>query len=240
MKQNTKDKNCAGNCGKNCADGTCDIQQRIFEREVDEELRQERLRKWWMKYRFVVFGVVIGVILGTIVSEWYAAWQQKLSIAESDKYENAVVLGVQGETEKALSDLKQLSQEGKTGYRYLAQIATAGILLDDDKKSEGFNLLLDLAQDENAPKALRDMAVVSYVGHRSDNGNTVELQQLIKPILADTKSPFYGMAVEQAVLMHLLSGEKEQAKSLLDTALKVQDIPTQTLNRLTNLQGEIK
>ena len=236
MKQNKK---CAGNCGKNCADETCQMQQRIFEREVDEELRQERLRKWWMKYRFVVFGVVIGVILGTIASEWYAAWQKKVSIAESDRYENAVILGVQGETEKALAELDLLSQEGKTGYRYIAKIAAAGILLDGDKKSEAYEMLLNLAQDENAPKALRDVALISYVGHRADNGNTVELQQLLKPILADVNSPYYGMAVEQSVLMHLLSGEKEQASALLDKALAAQTLTETVRERLVNLQGEI-
>ena len=237
MKQH---KNCAGNCGKNCADGTCDIQQRIFEREVDEELRQERLRKWWMKYRFVVLGGVIGIILGTIGSEWYAAWQQKVSLAESDRYENAVILGVQGETEKALAELDLLSQDGKTGYRHIAKIAAAGILLDGDKKAEGYEILLDLAYDEQAPKALRDMALVSYVGHRSDNGNTVELQQLLAPVLTDTETPFYGIAVEQAVLMHLLSAEQEQAATLLDKALSVQTLQPQVRERLNNLKGEIK
>lgn len=237
MKQN---KNCAGNCGKNCADEACQMQQRIFEREVDEELRQERLRKWWMKYRFVVLGGVIGIILGTIGSEWYAAWQQKISIAESDRYENAVILGVQGETEKALAELDMLAQDGKTGYRHIAKIAAAGILLDGDRKADGYEMLLDLAQDEQAPKALRDMALVSYVGHRSDNGNTVELKRLLEPVLADTSSPFYGMAVEQAVLMHLLSAEQEQAAALLDKALAVQTLPPQLRERLNNLKGEIK
>lgn len=237
MKQN---KNCAGNCGKNCADGACDIQQRIFEREVDEELRQERLRKWWMKYRFVVIGGVVGVILGTIISEWYTAWQQKVSLSESDRYENAVILGVQGETEKALAELDLLAQDGKTGYRHIAKIAAAGILLGGEKKSEGYDMLLSLAQDKQAPKALRDMALVSYVGHRSDNGNTVELKRLLEPVLADTTSPFYGMAVEQAVLMHLLSAEQEQASALLNKALAVQTLAPQIRERLTNLKGEIK
>lgn len=237
MKQNKK---CAGNCGKNCADEACQMQQRIFEREVDEELRQERLRKWWMKYRFVVVGGVIGVILGTIISEWYAAWQKKVSIAESDRYENAVILGVQGETEQALAELDLLAQDGKTGYRHIAKIAAAGILLDEGKKAKGYDMLLELAQDEQAPKALRDMALVSYVGHRSDNGNTVEMQQLLSPVLADTTSPFYGMAVEQAVLMHLLSAEQEQATALLDKALTVQTLTPQLRERLINLKGEIK
>lgn len=237
MKQNKK---CAGNCGKNCADEGCQIQQRIFEREVDEELRQERLIKWWMKYRFVVIGGVVGVILGTIASEWYEAWQQKISLAESDRYENAVIFGVQGESEKALAELNLLAQDGKTGYRYISKIAAAGILLDGDKKAEGYDMLLDLAYDEQAPKALRDMALVSYVGHRSDNGNTVELQQMLKPILAETTSPFYGMAVEQAVLMHLLSGEQEQAVALLEKALAVQTLGPQLRERLINLKGEIK
>ena len=237
MKQKQK---CAGNCGKNCADEACQMQQRIFEREVDEELRQERLIKWWMKYRFAVIGAVIGVILGTIASEWYAAWQQKVSLAESDRYENAVVLGVQGETEKALADLAQLSQDGKTGYRYIAQLSMAGILLNDDKKAEAYEALMDLYYDEKAPKALRDLALISYVGHRADNGNTVELQQLLKPILADANSPFYVMAVEQAALMHMLSGEEEQALALLDKALSLQTLAPQFRERLLNMKGEIK
>lgn len=231
-------KNCAGQCG-NCADEAVKIQQRIFEREVDDELRQEQLAKLWKKYRFVVFGGVIGVILGTIGVEWYQAWREKVSLSESDRYEQAVIQSVQGQTQEALEAFAALTDDGRTGYRYLSQMQIARLLLEGDEPEKGLAVLKTLADDTDAPSALRSVATLSYVGHQIDNDQTTGLRQELTALLKQPKGAFYGMAVELAALIDIRNGQKEQAIALLNTALQSSDLAPQLRERLTLLKGGI-
>ena len=236
MKKDQKCSHCA-NCK---AEEQAQIQQRIFEREVDEELRQEHLLRFWKKYRFLILGGVIGVILGTICVEWHQSYKHKISLAESDRFENATILAVQDKTDEALQQLQSLGVDAKTGYRYIAQLEQAGLLLNQNKVAQALEILLALSKDANAPKQIRDVALLSYVGHRLDTGNTAELMQMITPLTQDVQNPFYGTAIELKIWLHLISGEKETAKNLINTALSSATLPPQTQEKLNILLEQTK
>ena len=224
---------------KSRAEEVAQIQQHIFEREVDEELRQEKLAALWKKYRFLIFGCVIGVIAATISVEWYQAWKHKTSLAESDQLESALIAAVKGEEEQALSTLTSLGQNGKTGYRFIAQMEKAGILLKQNKNKEAYAILKALSADSKAPKAIREVALVSYVGQQMDRGNTAELIQMIAPMSRDKQSAFYGQAVELAVGLHIISGDKKEAEALLKDALSAENLGPAVKERLERLSERI-
>ena len=224
---------------KSRAEEAAQIQQHIFEREVDEELRQEKLAAMWKKYRFLIFGCVIGVIVATISVEWYQAWKQKVSMAESDQLESALISAVKGEEEQALSALTALGENGKTGYRFIAQMEKAGLLLKQKKNKEAYAVLKALSEDSKAPKAIREVALVSYVGQQMSRGNTAELSQMIKPLANDKQNAFYGQAVELAAWLDWISGEKKEAKALIDEALSVPTLEPAVKERLTLLSEKI-
>ena len=224
---------------KTRAEEAAQIQQHIFEREVDEELRQEKLAAFWKKYRFLIFGCVIGVIVATISVEWYQAWKQKVSVAESNRLENALISAVKGEEEQALKELTALGAEGKTGYRYIAQMEKAGLLLQQKKNKEAYGVLKALSADTKAPKAIRDVALVSYVGQQVNTGNTVELIQMILPLVGDKTGPFYGQAVELAAWLYQISGDKKEARALVDEALASENLAPGIKERLTLLSERI-
>ncbi|MBQ7413003.1 MAG: tetratricopeptide repeat protein [Alphaproteobacteria bacterium] len=234
------DAGCGGKCGGNCADNAVQIQQRIFEREVDEELRQEKLINWWKKYGIFVIAGAICIVLGTICHEWYRSWQAKVQIAESDRFENAMVLGAKGDTESALAELEQLAQNGRTGYQYLARLEQAALLIGANRAEEGLAILKDVTADKAMPAPFRKAAIIAYVGHRLDSENTQELRQLIAPLAADKTDAFYGQAVELSAMLDILSGEKEQAVSLLKGALMTDKLAPQIRERLTQLLGDIQ
>ena len=219
----------------NKADEMAQIQERIFEREVDEELRQERLANFWKKYRFLIIGGAIGIILATIAHEWYGSWQQKVRSAESDRLEQALILATKGDEKTALMQLRNLSADGKTGYRYIARLEEAALLLKQQKQLEAMALLETVYKDTKAPKTLRDLALVSYVGNRLDAGDTQGLKQLINPLTQDEKGPFYGQAVELMAWLHLISGEKQEAKTLIQKAIALETLTPQLKERLTLL-----
>ena len=223
----------------NQADEAEKIQQRIFEREVDEELRQEKLVNMWKKYRSLVYTGVIAIILGTIGCEWYQSWQTKIKLAESDRYDNATILVVQGQEDDAIKALEQLAQDGKTGYRYLAQMQVAGLLIKGDQKEKGLSYLKSLSEDTKAPEALNKAALLSYIGNQIDTGNSAQLQSALEPILSHPNDGFYGSAVELSVLLFLKENQTEKAKALLDEAMKSSALEPQVKERLSILKDNI-
>lgn len=229
------EKKCDGKCNGKCVDEACRIQERIFEREVDEELRQERLANFWKKYRFLIIGGAIGIVLVTIVHEWYGSWQQKVQSAESDRLEQALILATKGDETEALAQLKQLGVDGKTGYRYIAQMEEAGLLFKQGKYNEALKLLDALSKNTKAPEPLRDLAVISSVGYRLDTGDTQALKQLIKPLVQKENGAFYGQAVELMAWLYIISGEKQEAKTLIQQATFSNALAPQLKERLTLL-----
>lgn len=233
------EKSCKGKCETGCSD--CNqIQQRIFEREVDEELQRERLATLWKKYGWLVIGGAAGVILCTIGVQVYQTWQQKVRLAESDVYENALVLAARGDAVGATTALEELAQNGRTGYRYLAQMETAGILMSGTEKERGLGILKDLADNTSAPVPLREAAMVSYVGHRLNSANQAELQAYLLPILKRPESAFFGEASELSALMSMLAGQKEVAVGTIQKALAVETIMPTVRERLTALLREME
>lgn len=231
---------CGGNCAGNCADEAAKIQQRIFEREVDEELRQEQLINWWKKYGIFVIAGAVCIVLGTICLEWYRSWQSKVQMAESDRYENAMVLGAKGDMEGALAELKQLAQNGRTGYQYLARMEQAALLIEANRAEEGLAILKEVSVDKAVPMPLRKAATIAYVGNRLGSGDAQELEQMIAPLAADKTDAFYGQAVELQAMLNILSGQQEQATSLLKAALLTEKLTPQIRERLTQLLGDIQ
>ncbi len=233
-KEKKKDQGCS------CVDEACKIQQRIFEREVDEELQQEKLIHFWQKYRFVIIGGIVAVLLATIGYELHRSWWQKIRLQESDQYENALFAAYTGKPEEAVSRLKALSEDGRTGYRYLAQMEAAGILLSSNQTDEGMTLLSALANDDKAPVQLRNAAALAFVGHRLENGDATALQGLLNPMLNSSEGSFAASAAELSALLYVRENQTDKAVQVLESALKNGDMSPQAQQRLSGLLMEIK
>ena len=225
-------------CNGNCADEALKIQQRILEREVDEDLRREQLARWWKKYRFFVFGFVACVILGTAAHEWYAAWRTKVQTAESDRFEAALVLAAQDKTDEALTALRDLSRSGRTGYRFLAELQYAAILMARNDP-DGLTALRAAAENPDMPEPLRDAALISYVGHLLNTGNTVELQQMIAPLTGRPNGAFYGQAMVLKALLENLSGDGALALQTVERALTSTRLSPTGREQLLTLKDEL-
>lgn len=214
------------------------IQQRIFEREVDEELQQEKLMQFWQKYRFVIIGGISAVLLATIGYEVHRSWWQKVRLGESDQYENALLSAYTGKPEEAITQLKLLSEEGKTGYQYLAQMEAAGILLASNRQDEALSILSALASNEKAPIQLRHTATLAVVGHQLESGDASKLQSMLQPMMR-SDNDFSVLAAELSALLYIRENQAEKAIQVLEEALNKQ-ISSQTKQRLNGLLMEIR
>lgn len=194
------------------------MQQEMLAREVDEDVQKERLKGLWYKYRFFIFGAILAVLLITIGVEVYRSMQVRSSLEESDLFENAVVMAHEGDKEKALKMLTDLSKDGDTGYAYLAELKMAGILFGQNKQTEALETLKKVMNNKWAPDELRAVATLSYVGHQLDTGSPEELQKMLNPLLTKG-SGFYGSAAELSSVLFLKQGNKSAAVKLLKEAV---------------------
>lgn len=214
------------------------LKQAIFEREVDEELQRERLRNLWQKYRFTVIGLVIGILLTTIGTEVYHSWRQKVSLSESDSFENAAVLAYTGETDKAVEILKKLASDGRTGYAPLAKMKLAGIYFSQNKPQEGIASLNKVIASD-APEQLKAVATIAYVGQQFETEDPAKLQAMLKPLLAGT-SNFVGSAAELSAALYLKQNNQAEAINVLTQTINNPKTAPAVKQRLSELLSVIK
>ena len=210
-----------------------DIQlaQDILINEVTDEMHNEQLQKMWQKYKYVIFFAVGLVIVSLSAWEGYSSWRMKVRMAESDVYENAAVLNAKGQADAALAQYSSL-ENGKTNYRYLAQMRKAGILFETGKNTEALEILNTLRQDKNVPEVLRAASALGYVSHQVENGDVAQLQEILNPYLT-VGNVWYGTAVEMSVLLMLRDGQLEKANKMLDEALSMTSISAGVKTRLS-------
>jgi len=207
-------------------------QDKAFELEVDEDLQQERLNRFWKKYRWLVYGAVVLILAATAGIQLYQSWRMKVRLAESDTYENAVLAIFAPQPDKARPALQELADNGRTGYKYLAQLELAGLAArqnDVPKALEEFKNLMN----SNAPESLRAVATLSYIGHQVDSADPKELLKQVEPYL---NNPYFvGMAAELATVLYIRDNRPQDAQSMLRKALALPNISDITETRLKAL-----
>lgn len=215
------------------------LRQEALAREVDEEIQREKMRALWQKYRFAVIGFVVGVLLVTIGTEIYHSWREKVSLRESDAFENATILAYTGETDKAMGILEELATTGKTGYAPLAKLKLVGVYMAQNKMDQALNSLKALANDTDVPTPIRSVATITYVGHAFDQEKPADLQAMLKPLLG-SNSAFAASAAELSAALYLKEGNTQEAVNVLNQALNNPEASQVVKQRLTQLLSVIE
>lgn len=223
--------NCHGKC-ESCAER----QAKAFELEVDEEIQQERLTQFWKKYSWLVYTVVILILASVVGVESYTAWRAKTRLKESDLFEKSVILATNEHTEKAITGFKELSDNGKTGYRILARLELADLWMKNGEKENAIKLLKTTVQDTKSSDPLHQIAILSLVSYQLNDGNPDELLKDLQPALNDDN--FQGLATELAILLLKKQNKTDEAQKLIQKALANTNITPATKTRLNSLLGE--
>ena len=196
------------------------IQQAILMREVEEELQKERLMNFWNRYRFLIIGGLIAVVGVTAGSELHRSWYEKVKLAESNRFEQAVVMDYKGEKTNAYAIFNELSRSSKTGYGVLSEMRLAEMALENNQMDEALKHLNSVINNSKAPKELRETARLTVVGHQIGTGNPETLMAELNPILNQPNNPLYASAVELKVALLIQLNKSQEAKEVIETALK--------------------
>ena len=227
-------KNCK-TCPKKC-ENCAEHQAKAFELEVDEEIQQERLSLFWKKYSWLVYTLIILILACVLGFESYSSWRTKIRLAESNLFEKSVLLSNNGHTEKAVSGFEELSNNGKTGYRVLAQLEWADLSAQKGEKEKAIDLLKKAVQSTETSDPLHQITVLSLVSYQLDEADPAALLETLQPVLEDTY--FQGLATELAVVLLKKQNKQDEAENLIQKALQNDHLAPTTKTRLNSLLGE--
>lgn len=157
-----------------------------------------------------------------------------MRLNESNIFEKASVLNAQEKKETALTELNALINNSKTDYKYIAELKKAGIYLSSNKKEEALSSLKTIYESNNAPSSLKNIALLSYVGHQVESGNSESLISLLTPLL-DQRSAYFAAAIELKTALLLKQNKKEEAKKSLQDALLNPNLTPNATDRINML-----
>lgn len=126
-------------------------------REVDEDVRQEQYKKLWDRYGNVLIALCAVVVLGVAGFKGWQYWQVKQSEAAGQAYFQALKTAGGDKPLDGVSELQHISQ---TGFKTLADLRSAAILVQQGKTDEALKTYEAVAADGSADATLRELAEI--------------------------------------------------------------------------------
>ncbi len=210
-------------------------QQDALLREVDEAVRQDEFSTLAKRYGMPVGGLVLAGLLA--FGGWL--WWSDMSEAKLESSSEEVVRAMdqlEADNPKAADDAFAaiLAEDGSAGAKIVAKLARAGIAIQQDKLEEAANLYAEVAADETAPQAYRDLATVREVSLRYDDMGTDAVVARLKP-LAMPGAPFFGSAGELLGAAYMDQGKDNLAGPLFAQIAKDENTPDSLRSRARQL-----
>lgn len=129
-------------------------------KEVDEDLRREKLEKLWKKFAPLIIGFAVLFIGGMAGRVYWLDYQNEQRIAESDRYQAALLELTAGRENQALEDLQAIAATSKHGYDLLAELQAASLLIQDGRVAEGLSTYDSISSNGDFEQRYRDYAAL--------------------------------------------------------------------------------
>ena len=193
----------------------------IFQ-EVDEALQKERMEAFWRRWGpWLIAGAVAIVFITAAVVFYKDKRAQALTEATSKLMQAR-------DADKPLKALSAFADNADNPHATYARMLAAGKALagDDTRKAEDFYNAI--VADDAAPGQQRDMARIMAVRTGLDQGDKKAdaLLARLKPVLANSKSPWYFHARLQAAVIHgAVKGNFSKGGEMLTALINKDNIP---------------
>lgn len=201
-----------------------DNYQRALFREVTEDVEKEQLFLFWKKYskKIIIYSSAFLFVMFSVFSFlFYQNWKtEKNALIYTNALEESLY-----DSEVSNKMFQQLINDNHDGFALLAKIEQAALLLNDNDKTQGFQALKNIANDNNIASPFRNLAVIVLGYHLLDEeGTEKEIISLITP-LADDNNLWRGSAREILALLALKSEDKDNTVTLLQKNIDDNKLP---------------
>ena len=181
-----------------------------FLREVDEELRRDELARLWKRWGRLLLALIAIGLIAFAAFLWWRDYQGKQAGLEGQKLTTAIDQLSNGQTDRAMPALRELSKSSRGGYRAAAQLAIGAI--DSQKKDPkaAIAAFAAVAKDESIGQPFRDLALIRQTTMEFDTLPPDQVIARMQP-LAKKGSPWFGSAGELVAAAQLKAGQPTQA-----------------------------
>ncbi|RED53575.1 tetratricopeptide repeat protein [Aestuariispira insulae] len=205
----------------------------IFD-EIEEDLKRDRMGDAWKKYGNYVY-VAIALIIAVTAGYKYWDYHNKTRMVEqANQLDQALVTARSGEVDTALAALEQVSSESDAGYRLLAELRQASLLLDENQTAKAVAIYERIASDDKIDPIYRGLGTVLAVMHADETSDTAVLMEKLAPQL-EAGATWRYTALELAAGLALRAGDKDQAIGHIKTIVDAAEAPEGVRARATEL-----
>ena len=207
-----------------------------FLREVDDELRRDQLMTFWERYgRWTIAAIVVA--LAAFAGFLY--WQHRRTEAagvEGETLQAAYDALGAGQTEQAAKTLAPIAASGGPGYRALALMTQADILLGKKQDKAAAAIFARIAADQGIAQPFRDLALIRQTTAEFDTLKPQVVIERLRP-LAVPANPYFGSAGELLAIAYLDSGRKDLAGTLFGQIAASDQVPDSIRQRAVQMAG---
>ena len=207
-------------------------------REVDDALREDEMMGVFRSYGVPLL-FVVGLGLASFAG--YLWWDNDQTAKAEERGEQMIValdeLGT-GKIKEADAQLASIvdAAGGPGGSAIAAKLVRAGIALEEGRAKDAVLLYDEVASDENAPQAYRDLAAVRGVAADFDNLAPDAVVSRLKP-LAAPGNPWFGVAGELLGVAYLKQEKPELAGPLFAQIARDETLPDSLRGKARQMAG---
>lgn len=192
----------------------------IFD-EVDQDLRAERARDLLRRYWIFAVAAMVLIVLGIASWEGWQWRQGRLSERAATDFIAAAAFadalpptGDTSKTAEAVAHFRAIAARAPAGYRTLARLRAAGLLLRSGDLPGAEAEWDAVAADGAAPHIFRELANLQWAQHAVDAGDPAAVEARLLP-LTQSDSTFHALALETRALLSLRQGKADAARDTL-------------------------
>jgi hypothetical protein len=207
--------------------------------EVEEDLRRDQALAIWKKYGNYIVAAALLIVLA-VAAFW--GWREYTTRQQLQASADFLSAGAAGDVKQREAALGALATDGGS-YGVLARFQLAAIANEAGDAAKARGILGDIAKDQGADKALRDLATIQAALIDLQQGKAESAAELVKDLTKEGEA-YRLSALEIAGLAALAGGDKEKAKASFEELknLAATDAPgagvtkraDQILDRLAN------
>lgn len=208
----------------------------ILMREIDEAVRQDDAKEFFQKYG-VALGGTLALLLAAMFGYWWWDSSNEAALeAESETIVSALDSVDAGDFAGAEEKVAGLIDSDNPGARTTARMLQAAAALEQDNPERAVELYATIVADAEAPKPLRDLALIREISTDFDNREPADIIARLAPLTVPG-NPFFGSAGELTAIAHLEAGNREEAGTLFAAIAKDEDLPESLRERSRQMAG---
>ncbi|MBR3501947.1 MAG: tetratricopeptide repeat protein [Alphaproteobacteria bacterium] len=193
-----------------------------FIREVDEDVKNDNFKVLWNKYGTYIVAFVVIAVTAAVCFDRIRMWKIEQNQIRTENYMAAAQL--RENPDETIAALQKINTETKGLLSDFAKLQIANVQLVQEKTDEALATLQSIADDKDADRSVKNIALIKLVSYKVDTMSRSELETLLQPVLNDNNS-WTPIAQDLLAISAIREGDIETAKQLYENILKNKDLP---------------